>query len=364
MAVLAVALRMRVLEAQNHILYDLQHFYRFAETLFTSDHLNYYASVVTQPFTYAHLPLFPLLLAPVLRLYDAFGWEPVLAIKTLVYTFDLATALLLFVLARRNRLPAAGALLIAGLWLLSPWVLEAGAVNGHVTSVGAFFLVAALLRFRVPWQAGVLLALAVTARSEFVIAALALAGVFARRGAGAAAGYVGGFGVVAGLIVGPFLLVDRYALYWAVVGHLQGRGDGLPVVRAFVETATGTFPDALSGPQTWVMPGVLLGAFAIGWFVSEPAAAVFKATILYVLALTVVHNRYFVLPVAAGLAYAARPGIWGWPLVVYLVEHYVVLPTNTRWMIRALAVALFFFWPLLRRVPGFPRPRASETSAA
>ena len=140
MAVLAVALRMRVLEAQNHILYDLQHFYRFAETLFTSDHLNYYASVVTQPFTYAHLPLFPLLLAPVLRLYDAFGWEPVLAVKTLVYTFDLATALLLFVLARRNRLPAAGALLIAGLWLLSPWVLEAGAVNGHVTSVARSFL--------------------------------------------------------------------------------------------------------------------------------------------------------------------------------------------------------------------------------
>ncbi len=366
MAVLAVAIRIRALETDNHIFYDLQHFYHFAETLFTADHLNYYASVVNQPFTYAHLPLFPMLLAPVLRLYGSLGWEPVFAVKTLVYTFDAATALLLFMLARRNRLPAAGALFIAGFWLLCPWVIEASAVNGHVTSVGAFFLVAALLRRRVPWQAGALLALAVTARSEFLVAALALSGVFARRGAGEAVGYVGGFGAVAGLIAGPFLVVDAGALYWAVVGHLQGRGEGLPVLRALVETFTGAFPDAWSGTQGWVMPGVLLGAFVIGWFVSDPAAAIFKSTLAYALALTVVHSRYFVLPVAAGLAYAARPGLWGWPLLVYIFEYQIPIVNNTRWLIRAAAVALFFLWPWFRQLPGFPGPRRrpSESPAA
>ena len=350
--VLTASLWIRALEAQSHIFWDLEHFYQFAETLFTADHFNYYASVVNQTYTYAHLPLFPLLLAPVQRLYGAIGWEPVIAVKTLVYIFDVATAVLLFMLARCNRLSLASALFIASFWLLSPWLFEASALNGHVTSVAAFFLTAALLRRSVPWQAGALLALAVATRSEFLMAAFALAGLYARSGVRPAAGYLSGFGVVIGLIVGPFLVRHPAGLYWSVVGHLQGRGEGLPVMRAFIEAATGAFPDELAGPQTWAMPVALIASFAIGWFVSDPRTAVFKASLAYALALTVGHGRYFVLPVVAGLACVARPGIWGWPLAIYVFEFFIPMNIQPRWIIRALAIAFFFAWPLLRLLPG------------
>ena len=355
---LGLAMWLRAAEGKTHLYSDLQHFYRFAEVLYTSRHFDYYASVADQSYTYAHLPLFPMLLAPLYRLYVALDWDPVLAVKTLVHVFDVATAGLLLLLARRNGLMGIMALGVGALWLFAPWVFEAGARNGHAASVAACFLVAALLRRHVPWQAGVLVALAVTTRTEFMVAGLALAGVYLRRGPRAAAGYALGALAVGGAIVGPYLVRDPAALHWGVIGHLQGRGDGLPVLRGFIEGFTGQFPDALGGPQDWAMPVAAVAALLIGLLVRDPLAATFKATLPYALALMLGHGRYFVLPLVAGLAYGAAPGRWPWLLPAYVFEFFLPVPRDPRWIIRTLGILAFFLWPLIRRTPLAARFRA------
>ncbi|MBM4438400.1 MAG: hypothetical protein FJ029_14500, partial [Actinobacteria bacterium] len=309
LALLGIALGLRAVEGKTFLYADLQHFFQFAEVAFTRDHAEYYASVADQRYTYAHLPLFPLMLAPVVRVYRALGWEPILAVKTLVHVFDVGTAILLIRLARRNGLPRAAALGVGALWLYAPWVYEAGALNGHVASVAAFFLVAGLLRAGVAWQAGILLALAFTTRSELLVAALAMGGVYARRGRGALGAYALGAGGVFAVVVGPYLVRDAAALHWGVVGHLAGRGDGLPVLRSFIQTATGAFPDALAGPQDWAMPVALGIAILVGLVERDPSGAVFRASLVYALALTLGHGRYFVFPLVAGLAFGARPWV-------------------------------------------------------
>ena len=160
-AALAVALTLRSLEGKTFLYGDLQHFFAFADVLYTPDHFNYYASVSDQNYTYAHLPLFPMLLAPLQRAFDALGWDRILAVKVIVHVFEVATAWLLTLLARRQGLSRPLALGIGILWLFTPWVFEAGALNGHASAVAAFFLVAAVLRLKTPWQAGVLVGLSV-----------------------------------------------------------------------------------------------------------------------------------------------------------------------------------------------------------
>ena len=59
LAALALALTLRAFEGKTFLYGDLQHFFAFAEVLYTPEHFNYYASVADESFTYAHLPLFP-----------------------------------------------------------------------------------------------------------------------------------------------------------------------------------------------------------------------------------------------------------------------------------------------------------------
>lgn len=344
-----LALWHRVSQAKTFLYADLQHFFQFADTLFTARHLDYYQSVADQTFTYAHLPLFPMLLAPFQRLYLAAGSEPIFAVKTLVYAFDFATAGLLVLLALRRGLTRAQSLGVGVLWLFAPWLLEAGALNGHVTSIAAFFFVAALLRLRVPWQAGVLVSLSVVTRSEFALAAAALGGYYLRRGPRPALGFGAGALAVLAVIVGPFLLRDAGAVHWAVVGHLQGRGDALPVLRGLFKTFTGDLPDVFKGPQDWAMPLALLLAPAVGFFNRGAARGVFQASLIYALALALGHGRYFVLPLVTGFAYAVRPQRYPWILIVFAAEFLLPLTRDLRWVLRFAAIALFFLWPLLAR---------------
>ena len=288
---LAVALTLRSLEGKTFLYGDLQHFFAFAEVLYTPEHFNYYASVADQTFTYAHLPLFPMLLAPLQRVFDTQGWDRILAVKVIVHVFEVATAWLFILLARKQGLSRPLSLGIGALWLFTPWVFEAGALNGHASAVAAFFLVAAVLRITNPWQAGALLGLSIVTRSEFVLPALVLSGYFARRGPRPLTAYAVGAAAIGALIVGPFLIRDAAAVHWAVVGHLQDRGDGLPVIRGVMRTFTGglqphrrigrcwrywrrrpftrrafgvDMPDALRGPGRWADAG-LPGASHAAW---------------------------------------------------------------------------------------------------
>ena len=349
MAALAAALTLRSLEGKTFLYGDLQHFFAFAEVLYTSEHFDYYAGVSDQNFTYAHLPLFPMLLAPLQWVFDAQGWDRILAVKVIVHAFEVATAGLLVLLARRQGVSRPLALGIAILWLFTPWVFEAGALNGHASAVAAFFLVAAVLRLGVPWQAGALIGLSVVTRSEFVLPALVLVGSYARRGPRPLAAYATGAAAIGALIVGPFLIRDAAAVHWAVVGHLQDRGDGLPVFWGFTRVFGVEMPDSFRGPQDWPMLAVLASAPLVGWLSRDPRWGMFRASLAYAFALMLGHGRYYVLPLTTGLILAAFPGRLAWLIPVYVVEFLLPLTRDLLWVVRSGAVVVLALWPLLKR---------------
>ena len=345
---IALSLVARALEAKTFLYADLQHFFGFAEVAFTPAHLDYYAAYADQTYTYAHLPLFPLLLAPFHRAALQFGWEPIFMVKGLVHTFEVATFVLITVYARRQHVPAVPATLLGLAWFAAPWQFEASALNGHVTSVAAFFLVAAILRRQVAWQAGALLALATCTRTEFAIAGLALGGWYARRDFRSGLTYAAAGLGVAAVIVGPYLLRDAAALHWGVLGHLQGRGDGLPVLRGLLQPLTGAFPAALEGPQDWAMRVAVVLAPLVGWASRDLGLGLLRASALYALALMLGHGRYFVLPLTAGVIAAATPARWPWAFAVYFLEFVAPIPRDVRWIVRTLAIALLLAWTPLR----------------
>lgn len=355
---LGVALTVRSLEGKTFLYGDLQHFFAFAEVLYTPDHFNYYASVSDQSFTYAHLPLFPMLLAPLQRVFDAQGWDRILAVKVIVHVFEVATAWLFVLLSRKQGLSRPLSLGIGVLWLFTPWVYEASALNGHASAVAAFFLVAAVLRLGVPWQVGALISLSVVTRSEFAIPALVLSGYYARRGLRALAAYAAGAAAIGALVVGPFLIRDSAAVHWAVVGHLQDRGDGLPVFWGFTRAFGLQMPDVLRGPQDWPMLAVLAAAPLVGWLSRDPRWGVFRTSVAYAFALLLGHGRYYVLPVTTGLILAAQPRVVAWLIPVYLVEFVLPLSRPALWVIRTPAALVLAVWPLVKRLPVTPRPTA------
>lgn len=362
LALLGVALtldaRRRQGLAANH--QDLQHFFEFAKAAFSTAHFDYYASVADRAFTYAHLPLFPYLLAPFYRLAVAAGWDPILMVKGLVYTFEIAAFALIVLYGRRQGVPVVPATLLGLAWLMAGWLFAATAINGHVPQVAAFFVVAAMLRRDVPWQAGALMALATSTRTEYVIVTLALAGWYARRSVRAGLAYVVGGAGVAAVIVGPYLLRDAEALHWGVIGHLQGRGNGLRVLRQVVSPFGGELPAGLLGPQDWAMPAAVALAAGIGWVSRDRAMGLFRAALVYVLALTIEHERYFVLPLTAGTLAAATPARWHVGLAVHAAEALVPITGSARWLMRTAGMAIFFAWPVGQLVWRRRRARSGD----
>ena len=354
---LAVALTLRSLEGKTFLYGDLQHFFAFAEVLYTPEHFNYYASVSDQTFTYAHLPLFPMLLAPLQRVFDAQGWDRILAVKVIVHIFEVATAWLFILLARTQGLSRPLSLGIGVLWIFTPWVFEAGALNGHASAVAAFFLVAAVLRIANPWQAGALLGLSIVTRSEFVLPALALSGYYARRGPRPFTAYAVGVAVIGALVVGPFLIRDAAAVHWATVGHLQNRGDGLPVFWGFTRAFGVEMPDALRGPQDWPMLVVLASAPLVGWLSHDPRWGMFRSSVAYFFVLMLGHGRYYVLPLTTGLILTARPRIVAWLIPVCFVEFVLPLGRPVLWVIRTVAALGLALWPIARWTTARRRPR-------
>ena len=364
LAALAVGLTLRSLEGKTFLYGDLQHFFAFAEVLYTPDHFNYYASVSDQTFTYAHLPLFPMLLAPLQRVFDAQGWDRILAVKVIVHVFEVATAWLFILLAHKQGLSRPLSLGIGVLWLFTPWVFEAGALNGHASAVAAFFVVAAVLRHALPWQAGALIGLSIVTRSEFALPALVLAGYYARRGPRPLADYATGAVAIGVLVVGPFLIRDAAAVHWAVVGHLQDRGDGLPVFWGFTRAFGVEMPDALRGPQDWPMLAVLASAPLVGWLSRDPRWGMFRVSVAYAFALLLGHGRYYVLPLTSGLILAARPRVAAWIIPVYLVEFVLPLTRPILWVVRTLASLVLATWPLIRLLSRRVRDPLERAEAA
>ena len=88
----AVALSIRLPQLDRSLTEDLDHFYSFTDMMFSGGHFDYYATVAQREFTYAHLPLLPYLLAPLMWAFRQAGQPDLYSVKALIYAADLGPA--------------------------------------------------------------------------------------------------------------------------------------------------------------------------------------------------------------------------------------------------------------------------------
>ena len=347
--VLAASLRFKRID--ESLTLDIKHFIEFAEMLFTGRNFDYYSIVNGHEFTYAHLPLFPYLLAPVLAVFRAVGLEDLHAVKVIAYTADFGAATCLYFLVRRHGLARHAALAVMTMWLFSPRVIEASVGQAHVVSLAVLFMFLALLREKSGWQAGLFWALAIATRTEFIFLAGVAAFFYARHRRDQLPALLLGGAAVFGLIVLPFIIRDFDALRWAVYGHLSERGDGLPLFRAFFQLLGQPFPDFLAGPNDWFLRLAVPAAVLLTLFDRDYHRALLKVSAVFVLSLMVVHSRYLVMPFALAAVFATRPGLIWYFFAWYAIDAPNFLDKEIQhlfWLL--IAVALYFAEPVRRFV--------------
>ncbi len=364
LAVSLLALWVRISHLDSRLEFDLTHFVRFSGVLFRSEHLDYYTWNLGAPDLYGHLPGFPYLLHPFLLLVRAIQAPDLYAIKGIIYAADFGSAIVLYVLARRSGLGRWGGLAIGSMWLFAGWVLDAGTVEGHPNSVASLFLLLAILRARVGWQAGALWAIAVTMRTEFAFVALAALLHYAVWRRDQVLTFFASSVAVFAAIVLPFVIRDSQAFLWGAFLHTQGRGDSLPVLRALYDVFGQELPDALRGNPDWSLRIMVPIGILLSGFDRDLPRALFKVGLVYALALPILHTRYLVMPLTVAMAYASRPRIV-WALVVwFVVDMHGRLAPEMTWTLR-LALTLFMYIGLpIRGLIQRVRPRAAPTVTA
>ena len=342
----AIALSIRLPQLGRSLTEDLDHFYAFTDVMFSRGHFNYYATVAQREFTYAHLPLLPYLLAPLLWAFRQAGQPDLYSVKALIYAADLGAGVVLYLIARQNGLWRASSLAVAAMWLFSPWVIEAGAQQGHAASVAALFALMAILTGRVGWRAGLFWALAVATRTEFVIPAVAASLHYAYHRRRELQSFLIGAGAVFVVVVLPYAIRDLGALWWAIFGHLQGRGDGLRSLRGLFRLAGQPYPEILKGSFEWALRFAAPIAILLGIPDRDLLRSLLRVALVFALTLTVVHSRYLVMPFSLGLAYGSRPTLI-WYLVAWFVVENAKFVGDAVWVVRIVVLLALLIGPLL-----------------
>lgn len=343
-AICLFSLSIRIRLVDSYHVGDLMHFFSFAETLFGPNHFDYYARELESgaAFTYAHLPLFPYMLAPILAITQGLGYPDIWAIKSLVYFADIAVAVVLYILAMRNGLKEIQALVVAAMWLFCPWVIDSSAMQGHAVSFAVLFSMLGLISDRRGWLAGVWWGLAVATRSEFLFPAMLIGLQYAIHRRDSFRSFAIGGSAVFIVIVLPYLIRDFSGVTWAVFGHLQGRGDGLPIIWAFTRLTGLDMPDVLRGSFDWGIRVFVPLSIVIASFENDSHKAFFKVGLIFALSMMVVHSRYLLMPFAAGLAYGARPKLFMLTVLVYIFEASKMLDREIEYLLwLGLAIAVY-----------------------
>ena len=341
-----IALSIRLSQRDGSLTEDLRHFYEFTEMMFSPDHFNYYAAVAQREFTYAHLPLVPYLLAPLMWASRQAGQPDLHSVKALIYAADLAAGVVLYFIARRNGLWRAASLAVVSMWLFSPWVIQAGSQQGHVTSVATLFAFLAILTGRAGWRAGLFWALAVATRTEFVFPAAAASVYYAFHRRRELRSFLMSAGGVFVVVVLPYAIRDLGALWWAVFGHLQGRGNGLQSLRSLFHVFGQPFPEILTGSFDWALRALAPLAILLGVSDRDLTRSLLRVSMVFLLTLTIVHSRYLVMPLSMGLAYGSRPTLV-WYLVAWFVIEHAKFVGDITWVFRFLIVLALVIGPLL-----------------
>lgn len=327
---------------------------------------GYYHDYRPQTHVYAHLPVFPMMIAPFYWFFENVAKLPTpWAAKLISALADMAAAVLICSQARA-RWKGGWGLILAAAWLLSPRVVES---DDHAVGTAAAFSIAALASLQRPWQCGILMGLGAATRNEAAFLALPLIVHFtARRELRESVAFLGAFSTTLGVEGMPFLLTDPEAMDYAMrqQPHRQASGQ-LSILLAFLQ------PCLPAGLASVLQQNPSLLAIAVTMLSSllamrdgRVARVVLVVALAFILALPVLHPRYTILAYAGALFYAARHGN---PLVVVAIVA-AIWPESWAPAVQAAFAAALAVAGLLQldrpwRVPsGFPGRWLDRSSAA
>ncbi len=267
----------------------------------------YYHNYRPQPWVYNHLPLFPMLLAPLYWLLENVMHLPtMLGVKLLTLIADLAVGLLILGQAGKRRWGWVWGAVLAGAWMLAPWVVAA---DDHPIAPAVALAVAALCSLERPWLAGLLLGLGVATRNEVAFFAIPLAVHFGRRrGLAPTVAFLATLGTVVALVGGPFVLTDPEAMDYAMRRQLQRDAENQISLLASL-----LMPYLSAGVATFLRENPALLALGLNLPIAllptrdrRPARVMLVAAVGYLLTLPLLHDRYTLFVYALGLFYAVR----------------------------------------------------------
>jgi len=269
---------------------------------------DYYHLYRPQTWVYNHLPLFPLMTAPIYWLFEnVVNLPKEWSAKLLTAVADLVVGVLIYRQAG-IRWHRAWGLVLAAAWLLAPWVVGA---DDHPIGPAIAFTLAAFAFPDRAWLCGLLLALGVATRSETVFFLLPLALHFAtKRGVGQAVAFLALFGTTLLAIAAPFFLYDPEAMDYAVRGQIQR--DASNQMSMLMATL---LPILSQGATSFLQRNPSLLSFGLNLLVAMAALrdrrvlrVLVAAGIAYLITLPVMSERYFLFAFAVGLFYAAQYG--------------------------------------------------------
>jgi hypothetical protein len=284
--------------------------------------VTYYYNYMPQTWVYNHLPLFPITLAPAYWIFENLLHLPTIwAAKLVIGLADLVIALLLYRQAR-GRWRRVWGLILAGMWLLAPWVVGG---DDHPIAVAITFALLAFANAERGWLCGLLLALGVATRNEVAFFVLPMVLHFCfHRGWRQATAFLGTFGTTLSLIAVPFFLYDPGAMDYALRRQLQRDASGeMSMLTSFLAPRLG------DGIGAVLQQNPTLLALALNLLISlvalrdgRVARVAMLASLGYLVTLPIVFGRYMLFSYAISLFYsawyvnpliAAAAGVILWP---------------------------------------------------
>jgi hypothetical protein len=273
---------------------------------------GYYHYYGPQTYIFAHLPLFPMLIAPFYWFFQSVAHLPTpWAAKLVSAVADIVAAVLIYSQAR-GRWRGSWGLILAAAWLLSPVVANS---DDRPVCVAATFAIAAMASRRRGWLCGALIALGVSTRTEVAFLALPLAIHFLfKRELGEKVSFIGAFVTTLGVVALPFILTDPAAIDFAMrlQGQRQASGE-LSYLLTLVQPHLMTGIAVLFQKNPSYFPtSIVLVTSLLAFRDRRVARVALVVAVAYIMSIPVLHPHYTVLSYATGIFYSA---LYGNPLV-------------------------------------------------
>lgn len=314
--ILAVGIVQRVVVINEFHSGDMNDTLNVARSTLTWTPWGYFHYYRPQPSVYAHLPLFPMLIAPFSWFFETVTtWPTPWAAKLISTLADVATAALIYHQAK-NRWKGNWGLILAAAWFLSPVVVSS---DDHAVGLATAFTIVAFATLERGWLCGLMIGLGAATRNEVVFLALPLIVHFvSRRDLREKVAFLGAFLTVIAVVGLPFVLTDPEAIDYAMRRQSlrQAAVELSTLLRYLQPHLSAGITLAIQQNPTLLTAAVTFPASLLAVRDSRVTRVVLVVALAYLLALPVLHPRYTVFAYAVGLFYAAR---YGSPLVAVAI---------------------------------------------